>query len=200
MKFENFNTRSKMVWVDLETTGLWQLDPKLPQREILEIAITITDYNLNKLDGYVSLVLPSKNALDAMDPFVRDMHTRNGLLDDLDAEADRLPTVQEVEGEILEILKEHKAYDNYLYWTGNSIAALDLKFLGHYMPNLSMDKNGPMHYHSIDITGLRLALGFYTGVNYIYKKAESHRALDDINSSIEEYKFVLKHAFDNSDS
>jgi oligoribonuclease len=199
MKTEHF-IRSKMVWVDIETTGLWQLDHNLPQREMLEIALTITDYNLNKLDGYVSLVLPSEKALETMDSYVKDMHTRNGLLADIEAAGNTVPTVEQVEKEILEILKQHKTYDNYLYWTGNSIAALDLKFLGHYMPNLSMDRNGPMHYHSIDVTSLRLALGFYTGINYFYKKAEAHRALDDVNSSIKEYEFILDQAFNDARS
>lgn len=192
--FENFNSESKMVWVDLETTGLWELDPNLPQREMLEIAFIVTDNELNELEVYESLVLPSQRSLDAMDPYVKEMHTSNGLLDKV--KNNWAPSVGKVESEILTILNKHKTYNNYLYWTGNSIASLDLKFLGHYMPKLSRDKGGPMHYQSIDISGLRLALGFHTGINYIYPKPETHRALEDVRNCMKEYKYIMKHGVD----
>lgn len=69
-----------ILWVDLETTGL---DHKVGS--ILEIAVVATDDNLNELGTpFVSLVAPPKGrGIEVMDDYVIDMHTKNGLLDEL---------------------------------------------------------------------------------------------------------------------
>ena len=64
-----------LVWIDCEMTGLHpQVD------ELVEVAVLITDAELNILDEGIDLVIrPSAAALEQMDPFVRDMHTTSGL-------------------------------------------------------------------------------------------------------------------------
>ena len=69
-----------LVWIDCEMTGLHpQVD------ELVEVAVLITDAELNILDEGIDLVIrPSEAALEQMDPFVRDMHTTSGLLPELE--------------------------------------------------------------------------------------------------------------------
>ena len=70
----------RIMWLDLETTGL---DPETGL--ILEVAVVVTNRWLKEL-ARESIVIPhSVEALEAagMDDFVRDMHTENGLLDEV---------------------------------------------------------------------------------------------------------------------
>ena len=69
-----------LVWVDCEMTGL-----DLATDELIEIGVIVTDFNLNPLDTGIDLLIkPSQTALDNMGDFVREMHTKSGLLDELD--------------------------------------------------------------------------------------------------------------------
>jgi len=67
-------------WTDVESTGL---DEKIG--DLLEVAIVVTDDQLKEVAEMSFLIVPPD--LDAtiakMDPYVRDMHTKNGLIDDL---------------------------------------------------------------------------------------------------------------------
>ncbi len=66
-----------LAWIDLEMTGL---DPV--RHTIVEIATVITDDNLAVVaEGPDVVIATSQEALAAMDPVVRSMHTRSGLLD-----------------------------------------------------------------------------------------------------------------------
>jgi oligoribonuclease len=66
----------KLVWIDLEMTGL---DPQ--QHVIVEIACVVTDANLVPLDEGVSyVVVATESQLALMDQVVIDMHTNSALL------------------------------------------------------------------------------------------------------------------------
>lgn len=69
-----------IVWLDLETSGL---DPR--RDSILEIAMIVTDDDLNQIgEPFVSLVKPlHTRGYEVMDDFVKEMHTKNGLLEQL---------------------------------------------------------------------------------------------------------------------
>ena len=65
-----------LAWMDLEMTGL---DPA--QHVIVEIATLLTDDELNVIAEGPGLVIHQPpEAMAAMDDFVRDMHTKSGLL------------------------------------------------------------------------------------------------------------------------
>ncbi len=67
---------SNLVWVDCEMTGL-----DLEKDEIVEIAVIVTDSELNLLDEGLQLVIkPSSEALANMGEFVTSMHEKSGLL------------------------------------------------------------------------------------------------------------------------
>ncbi len=71
----------RLVWIDCEMTGLDYVADAL-----IEIAAVVTDYDLNVLGDGVDLVIkPPAEALDQMDDFVRSMHEKSGLLEELDS-------------------------------------------------------------------------------------------------------------------
>ena len=70
-----------LVWMDLEMTGL---DPRVDR--IVEIATLITDDDLQIVAEGPDLVIHQPDdVLARMDPFVVDMHTKSGLLDQIKA-------------------------------------------------------------------------------------------------------------------
>ena len=77
MKDSVNNIPHNLIWVDLEMTGL---NPD--QHHILEIAIVITNQDLKIIDDHFDLVIkqPIEN-LNLMDDYVKELHTKNGLLE-----------------------------------------------------------------------------------------------------------------------
>ncbi|MFZ4497813.1 MAG: exonuclease domain-containing protein, partial [Candidatus Nanopelagicales bacterium] len=72
-------TKDRMVWIDLEMTGL-----DLGSDEIVEIACIVTEADLTELDGGIDIVVkPSAAPLAAMDEFVVNMHQASGLITEI---------------------------------------------------------------------------------------------------------------------
>jgi DNA polymerase III epsilon subunit-like protein len=66
----------QLCWLDIETTGL---NPHFDY--ILEVAMVATDWDLNVLGEAVFPVLPTDPKwADRMSEYVREMHTKNGLI------------------------------------------------------------------------------------------------------------------------
>jgi oligoribonuclease len=169
----------RLVWIDLEMTGL-----DVETDVIVEIACIVTDANLDPLDGGIQLVIRHDEAtLERMDEFVRSMHRKSGLLDEIvTARAD----TRTAEQEVLAFVRTHVPTPGVAPMCGNSIG-MDRRFLAKYMPEL----DNYVHYRSIDVSSLKeLARRWYPAV---YRKrpskAEQHRALGDILESIEELRF-----------
>ena len=65
------NENPPIVWVDCEMTGL-----DLEKDALIEIAVLVTDENLNLLGDGIDLVIHTEvEKLDGMSPEVRNMHT-----------------------------------------------------------------------------------------------------------------------------
>jgi len=168
-----------LVWIDLEMTGL-----EVARHTIVEIAVLITDSELEIVDDGVDLVVHQPPAaLAAMDDFVRKMHTRSGLLPAIEASTLSLDAAGV---QVLEYLARHVPKPGTAPLCGNSIG-VDRRFLDQYLP--AVDQY--LHYRSIDVSSFKeLCRRWYPAA---YKgrpdKAESHRALDDIRESIEEMRY-----------
>src|SRR6202007_2434022 len=71
----------RLVWIDCEMTGL-----SLEADALVEIAALVTDFDLNVLGEGVDIrSKPPAEALAQMDEFVTTMHTKSGLITELDA-------------------------------------------------------------------------------------------------------------------
>ena len=176
-------TESKhgLVWIDLEMTGL---DPD--RDRIIEIATIITDRQLETLAiGPVLAIHQSESSLSAMDEWNQTTHRQTGLIERV-----RTSTVSEGEAEraTLDFIKEHVA-PNSSPLCGNSICQ-DRRFLYRYMPQLEKY----LHYRNLDVSTLKELASFWRpelleGV----KKRSKHRALEDIQESIEELRYYRMH-------
>ena len=167
-----------LVWIDCEMTGL-----DLELDEIVEVAVVITDYELKPLDpGFNIVIKPDQSALDHMGEFVTQMHTESGLI----TEIPNGVTLAEAEYEVLEYILKFVPDAGTAPLAGNTIGT-DRAFLAKYMPRV----DGHLHYRSVDVSSFKeLARRWYPA---IYRKrpgkAEAHRALGDIQESIEELRY-----------
>ncbi len=172
----------RLVWLDMEMTGL---DPEtcVP----LEVAIIITDNKFVELASYESLTKASEESLAKMNDFVRNMHTKNGLLGRL---AQTEKSLQQVETEMLTVLSEHcDAKTGVL--AGNSIHQ-DRRFLRRYFPRFEQ----ALHYRMVDVSTVKELARRWYGRRALPQKENAHTAMADIRASIEElahYKETLWH-------
>jgi oligoribonuclease len=151
--------------------------------ELCEIAIIVTDSELNPVDaGFAVVIKPSQGALAGMGEFVRDMHRESGLLEVMQEGVD----VREAEARCLEYLAKHLNHERTAPLAGNSVGT-DRVFLHKYMPALEQK----LHYRNVDVSSLKeLARRWYPRVYFqLPKKNGKHRALQDILDSISELKF-----------
>ena len=172
-------TDDPLVWIDLEMTGL-----EVERDVIVEIACIVTDAELTALDDGIQLVVHAgPEALAKMGDYVREMHTKSGLLPEIERSDIDVPAAQKA---VLEYIRTYVKTAASAPLCGNSIGT-DRRFLAAYMREL----DDFLHYRSIDVSSFKeLCKRWYPDV---YKqrpgKAESHRALDDIRESIEELRF-----------
>lgn len=168
--------KAKLLWIDLEMTGL---DPE--KDKILEVAAIATDMDLNEIATYEA-VIKVDDAL-IKERMVGEFWERNKeSYDALVSQNENGRPVKEVEGELLEFLD--KNFGKEIYLAGNSIHQ-DRKFIEREMPEL----NKRLHYRMLDVSAWKIY--FENALDKKFTKRDAHRALDDINGSIEELKWYL---------
>jgi len=168
----------RLVWIDLEMTGL-----DTEQHTVVEIAVLITDGALELVDEGIDLVIHATPAeLGRMDDFVRNMHTKSGLLPQIEAST---VSLQDASDQVIEYLRT-RVPESTAPLCGNSIG-VDRRFLDRYLP--AVDRY--VHYRSIDVSSLKELCRRWNPAVYKGRpgKRETHRALDDIRESIEELRF-----------
>ena len=169
--------KAKLLWIDLEMTGL---DPA--KDKILEVAAIATDMKLNKIAEYQAVVKVSEKLME--DRMVGDFWDKNAKSRDaLMAQNKTGKPVKAVEQELLDFIDKH-CDKKELYLAGNSIHQ-DRKFIEREMPKL----NSKLHYRMLDVSAWKIY--FENAKDKKFIKPENHRALDDINGSIEELKWYL---------
>src|SRR3954454_2439050 len=173
-----------LVWMDCEMTGL-----DLERDELVEVAALVTDGELNVLGEGVDLVIkPSPEALDQMGDFVRGMHTASGLLSVL---AYGL-SMADAEEQVLAYLREFVPEARRAPLAGNTIGT-DRAFLARQMPTLE----SYVHYRNVDVSSIKeLVRRWYPRAYYNSPaKSGNHRALADIQESIEELRYYRDAVF-----
>jgi oligoribonuclease len=163
----------RLVWIDLEMTGL---DPK--KCTIVEIATIVTNSNLDIIEEGPNLVIhQAEEVLATMNDYVRSLHTRSGLLDQIRASS---VTLDEATEQTAEFIKKHVPA-GVVPLCGNSVWK-DREFLEAYMPQVAQH----LHYRMIDVSTLKELVRRWCPTREAPKKKETHRALDDIRESIQE--------------
>jgi oligoribonuclease len=178
------NSSDRLVWIDCEMTGL-----DLEVDELVEIAVVITDFELNVLDPGLSIVIkPDASALANMGDFVRDMHTTSGLIEEIP----NGKSLAEAEYEVLEYVLKFAPGARTAPLAGNTIGT-DRMFLAKYMPRL----DNHLHYRSVDVSSIKeLARRWYPRIYFnAPEKHGGHRALADILESIRELEYYRLAAF-----
>ena len=168
----------KLVWIDCEMTGL-----DLETDALIEVAALVTDGELNVLgEGVDVLIKPSDEQLAAMGDFVREMHTKSGLLDQLHTGT----TMEKATHMVLDYIREYVPIARKAPLAGNTIGT-DRAFLARDMPELEQW----VHYRNVDVSSIKeLSRRWYPRVQYLAPaKSGNHRALADIQESIEELRY-----------
>lgn len=171
----------KLVWIDMEMTGL---DPEADA--VLEIACIITGPDLQPVAETAAVIHQPPEVLARMSEFVRDMHTRNGLLDRVRASATSL---REAEQQVLALVRRHCAARQGVL-AGNSIHQ-DRRFMIRHMPELE----AYLHYRQVDVSSLKvLVQAWYPALPKFEKADKDHTALADIRQSLAELTYYRANA------
>jgi oligoribonuclease len=174
----------RLVWIDCEMTGL-----DLRADALIEVAALVTDFDLTVIgEGVDVVVAPPPEALEQMDEFVRAMHTSSGLLDEL---ASGVP-LEEAEQQVLGYIKEHCPVGSRPPLAGNTVAT-DRAFLARDMAELESF----LHDRIVDVSSIKeLARRWYPRAYFSAPvKSGNHRALADIQESIEELRYYRAAVF-----
>lgn len=173
-----------LVWIDCEMTGL-----DVERDALIEVAALVTDSELNVLgDGVDVLIKPTDEQLAAMGEFVREMHTKSGLLADLAGGT----TMEDALAQVLDYVRTHVPVARKAPLAGNTIGT-DRAFLARDMPELEQW----VHYRNVDVSSLKeLARRWFPRVLFqAPEKSGNHRALADIQESIEELRYYREAMF-----
>ena len=171
------------VWIHCEMTGL-----DLEKDCLLEVAVIITDGQTNIVDEGIDLLIkPRAEALDHMGDFVREMHTKSGLLAELETAV--ALDLAEAEKQVLDYIKRFVPGKGQALLAGNSVGT-DKQFLEKEMPQVISH----LHYRLVDVSSVKeLAKRWYPRAFYnAPEKHGGHRALADIRESIQELRYYRK--------
>ena len=177
----NNKSNDNLIWLDMEMSGL------LPDSDrILELAVVVTDAELNVLGESPVLVIHQSDAvLDGMDAWNKGTHGRSGLIEKVKAS-----TLDEAEAttQMIAYLKQFVPAGKSPM-CGNSICQ-DRRFMARYMPDLE----AYFHYRNLDVSVFKeLARRWKPTIYSGFKKASKHEALADIYESIDELKYYREH-------
>ncbi|KAF5321918.1 hypothetical protein D9619_001968 [Psilocybe cf. subviscida] len=169
----NFNA-GPLVWIDCEMTGL------NPQKDkIIEIAVLITNGNLDIVDEGLEYVIKTDKALlDGMDDWCTEQHGRSGLTK---ACLESPHTMESVSKSVLEYIKKWVPTERIGVLAGNSVHA-DRMFLAAQMPEI-IDH---LHYRIVG-----------TLASLVRASRHPSAALDDIRGSIKELQWYRENVFVN---
>jgi oligoribonuclease len=177
--------RDELVWIDCEMTGL-----DLGSDKLIEIAVLVTDADLNILGDGVDVVIHADDAaLSSMVDVVTQMHTRSGLIEEVRTSTVDLATAEKL---ALDYIRQHVKQGKTAPLAGNSIAT-DRGFIARDMPAL----DSFLHYRMIDVSSIKeLCRRWYPRIYYGQPaKGLAHRALADIHESIRELQYYRRTAF-----
>lgn len=178
----------KLCWLDIETTNL----PKgnnWDDVSVLEIAVVVTDFALNKEAGMQAVVKITPEAAEQLraNPEVLKMHQENDLIKESIVATQ---TLAEVEQEIIELLRGTGLDEGEFMIAGSGVATFDLQLIKDKMPLFAKW----LAYYPFDVGVLRRTVKILNGnrdlvpiVKESFQEGvKKHRALDDVLAHLRE--------------
>lgn len=174
------------LWVDIETTGLDE-----NRGGILELGIVLTDKfgNVEAEGEWLINPYADVDVAKAMcNDFVREMHTKSGLFDEIEKYTTCSYSV--VQNHVEKWMIDEGIPTSALPMCGSSVH-FDRTWLKKYLPVVE----NQFTYRNIDVSTLRelckdLNPSVYEAMTQLTKK-EEHRALPDLEDTIGLYRFML---------
>lgn len=174
-------TRAKLLWLDMEMTGLDDL-----QDVILEVGAIATDWEFAELARYHGIVQHKEGVLEQRMEASRQFWNRFPKLKTVLLKQNASgKSLAAVEDDLLTLMDAHFEPHDLAILAGNSIWN-DRRFIRQYMPRFE----ARLHYRMLDVSSWKLVFEEKFGAKY--SKEETHRASDDIRASIDELKFYLE--------
>jgi oligoribonuclease len=172
-------TPDKILWLDLEMTGL------NPEKDrIVEVAAIVTDWQFTELEAFERTIAHDLNEVTALidaNPWYKNYPEHK--TEFLEAAIHGTPEL-EVQQQLLGMINRHFAPDTPALLGGNSIHC-DRGFIKYWWP----DVEARLHYRMLDVSAWKVVMiGKY---NKQFPKKETHRALGDVRESIAELQFYL---------
>ena len=174
----------RLVWLDLETTGLIAVS-----NLVLEIACLVTEADLTPIDaGYSTVIHVDRWRLQQMPDPIWEMHSRSGLVDESVAST---TTLYQAQTGALAYVAQHVPA-GVVPCAGSSVR-FDRGFLAVHTPIL----DGYLHYRIVDVSTVKELVRRWFPATYarLPKREPAHRAMPDVLASIAELKFYRAEAF-----
>src|SRR3712207_290159 len=162
----------------------------LVKDKLIEVAVIVTDSELNVLDPGLDLIIGADDAdLDGMNEVVQEMHRKSGLTEEVRAST---LTVSDAEQQVLAYIEQWVPERRTAPLCGNSIGT-DRAFPARDMPEL----DDRLHYRMIDVSSVKeLARRWFPRVYFGQPaKGLAHRALADIIESVRELAYYRRTLF-----
>lgn len=172
---------AKILWVDLEMTGL-----DAQHDLILEVAAIATDWEFTEIATYQGIIRGDDMTLqDRLKANALFWDANPASRDALLSQNERGKPIEAIEDELLTFVAENFESDTPILLGGNSIH-MDRRFIVAQWPRL----DAKLHYRMLDVSAWKLV--FEGKFKKKFAKPEQHRALEDIRGSIEELQYYLK--------
>ncbi len=175
-----FEKIDHLLWIDMEMSGL-----DVNKEVIIEVACIITDMNFKELETFETVVKQPQIYLDNMDAWNTEHHGKSGL-------TAKVPNGMDPAGAEFRLCTMIDKY--FPLWAtdkkmrpilaGNSIMQ-DRLFIEKYFLKVSER----LHYRMVDVSSWKVIMN--NKFQRVYKKQNSHRALDDIRESIGELRYYM---------